>query len=390
MHPLREVKSGFFTVGNTVCPCLFCEKRLRPTMPETEADTCRMYVLPKLYGAGWDGRPNQRAAHFTDGRVIPTAKRIRRGKQKRADYRLRYTRDFPIAIVEAKAGYKTAGEGLSRRRNTPNPRTEVRLCHQRQGNHRVRLPDRRGADDRQLSLPRRNFGRGCAAAELTDDKTAERLLTPCLPSASGKHLATTRNRHQPGVKAILRAKARPADDGDRHGQDPGRLPDLLEALERLWNRDGRTDRKPRILYLADRNILIDDPKDKTFAPFGDARWKIENGEISKGREMYFAIYQAIAEDERPPRSLPGVSARLLRPHHRGRVPSGQCPGREQLAGNPRILRARLPARHDRHAQRDDNADTYPYFGNPIYTYSLRQGIDDGFLAPYRVHRIVTT
>ena len=60
---------------------------------------------------------------------------------------------------------------------------------------------------------------------------------------------------------------------------------------------------PRILYLADRNILIDDPKDKTFAPFGDARWKIENGDAKKSREMYFAIYQAIAKDEATPGTL---------------------------------------------------------------------------------------
>lgn len=81
-------------------------------MPETEADTCRMYVLPKLYGAGWTDEQINEQHTFTDGRVIPTAKRVRRGPQKRADYRLRYTRDFPLAIVEAKASYKTAGEGL--------------------------------------------------------------------------------------------------------------------------------------------------------------------------------------------------------------------------------------------------------------------------------------
>ena len=81
-------------------------------MPETEADTCRVYVLPKLYGAGWSDDQIQEQHSFTDGRIVPTAKRIRRLKQKRADYRLRYTRDFPIAVVEAKASYKTAGEGL--------------------------------------------------------------------------------------------------------------------------------------------------------------------------------------------------------------------------------------------------------------------------------------
>ncbi len=66
-----------------------------------------------------------------------------------------------------------------------------------------------------------------------------------------------------------------------------------------WNKKGEY-RRPKVLYLADRNILVDDPKDKDFAPFGDARWKIENGEVSKGRDIYFATYQAIAKDERRP------------------------------------------------------------------------------------------
>ena len=82
----------------------------------------------------------------------------------------------------------------------------------------------------------------------------------------------------------------------------------------LWNRQGEPAR-PRILYLADRNILVDDPKDKDFAPFGDARWKIESGKISKGREMYFAIYQSHCRGRTPSGALPRVSARLLRPDH---------------------------------------------------------------------------
>ena len=117
----------------------------------------------------------------------------------------------------------------------------------------------------------------------------------------------------------------------------------------VWNRTGE-HRRPEILYLADRNILIDDPKDKTFTPFGDARWKITNGEISQGREMYFAIYQAIAEDEKPTGPLPRISAGLLRPHHRGRVPSGK---RRDESSWREILEYFEPAYqlgHDGHAQ----------------------------------------
>jgi type I restriction enzyme R subunit len=81
-----------------------------------------------------------------------------------------------------------------------------------------------------------------------------------------------------------------------------------------WNRKGEPHRKPKILFLADRNFLVDDPKDKTFAAFGDARFKIENGQVNLGREMYFAIYQAIARDERR-RTVPGSCPASVSPNH---------------------------------------------------------------------------
>jgi type I restriction enzyme R subunit len=156
-----------------------------------------------------------------------------------------------------------------------------------------------------------------------------------------------------------------------------------------WNRTGE-HRRPRILYLADRNILIDDPMAKTFAPFGDARCKIENGQAVQSREMYFAIYQAIARDER----RPGLY-REFAPDFFDLIIVDECHrGSAREDSNWReILEYFEPAFQlgmTATPRRQDNADTYNYFGDPIYTYSLRQGIDDGFLAPYRVHRVVTT
>ena len=117
-----------------------------------------------------------------------------------------------------------------------------------------------------------------------------------------------------------------------------------------WNRRARSGRKPRILYLADRNILIDDPKDKTFAPFGDARHKIEGGVVVKSREMYFAIYQAIAEDE----GRPGLYREyapdffdliIVDECHRGSA-KDESNWREILD----YFAARLPDRHDGDAE----------------------------------------
>jgi type I restriction enzyme, R subunit len=155
-----------------------------------------------------------------------------------------------------------------------------------------------------------------------------------------------------------------------------------------WNRTGE-HRRPKILYLADRNILIDDPKDKIFAPFGDARWKIENGEANKSREMYFAIYQAIAKDERRPglyKEYPPdfFDLIIVDECHRGSA-RDDSNWREILEYFEPAYQLGMTAT----PLREDNRDTYAYFGKPLYTYSLRQGIEDGFLAPYRVHRVIT-
>ena len=214
-------------------------------MPETVADTCRIYVLPKLYGAGWADDQIQEQHSFTDGRIVPAAKKIRRLKQKRADYRLRYTRDFPIAVVEAKASYKSAGDGLQQAKEY---------------------------------------------AEILDLKFAY--------ATNGKE------------------------------------------------------------------IIEFDPKDKTFAPFGDARWKITGRKISKGREIYFAIYQAIAEDENRPglyRQYPPdfFDLIIIDECHRG-----SAAGRKHLAGDPGILQARLPAWPDGDPQVRDERQYLRLFRRP--------------------------
>jgi type I restriction enzyme R subunit len=159
--------------------------------------------------------------------------------------------------------------------------------------------------------------------------------------------------------------------------------------ESKWNRTGEY-RKPKILFLADRNVLVDDPMAKTFAAFGDARFKIENGKINKGREMFFAIYQAIAKDanrpglykEYPPDFFDLI---IIDECHRGSA-NDESSWREILEYFEPAFQIGMTAA----PKRQDNVDTYRYFGDPIYTYSLRQGIDDGFLAPYRVHRVITS
>jgi type I restriction enzyme, R subunit len=143
-------------------------------------------------------------------------------------------------------------------------------------------------------------------------------------------------------------------------------------------------RKPRILYLADRNFLVDDPKDKTFAPFGDARYKIEGGVTVFSRELYFATYQSIARDQRRPglyREFPRdfFDLVIVDECHRGSARE-ESNWREILEWFEPAYQLGMTAT----PLREENKDTYLHFGNPVYTYSLKQGINDGFLAPYRV------
>lgn len=88
------------------------------TLALNEADTCRTYVLPRLVAAGWENEPHSLAEQrtFTDGRIITNGRNVRRGRPKRADYLLRYRKDFPLAVVEAKAAYKSPSDGLQQAR----------------------------------------------------------------------------------------------------------------------------------------------------------------------------------------------------------------------------------------------------------------------------------
>ena len=152
---------------------------------------------------------------------------------------------------------------------------------------------------------------------------------------------------------------------------------------RLW----KTKRKKRILYLADRNVLIDQAKDRTFSPMGQALHKIR-GRAVKSREVYFALYQALSGTGDGPNlyeQYPNDFFDLIVVDecHRGSA-NEEGNWRKILDYFNTATQIGMTAT----PRRTDNVDTYDYFGDPIYTYSLKQGIEDGFLAPYRVYRVI--
>ena len=357
-----------------------------------EADTCRKFVVPKLQAAGWDNRPHSinEQRTFTDGKIVFIGSKARRGKQKRADYLLRYCPDFPIAVVEAKARYKHIAEGLQQAKDYAEI-LGLRFAYATNGDGIAEFDYTTGIERTISDFPTPDdlWSRLRHADGPADDRAAERLLTPSFPDRTKplryyQEIAVNR-----AVQAVLQGRKRALLT---LCTGSGKTAVAFQICWKLWQGrwNARVDnRRPKILFLADRNVLVDDPMARDFRPFGEARHRIARGLAVKSRDIYFATYQTMAEDE----SRPGLYREYAQDYfdlivvdecHRGSAREDSA-WREILEWFAPAFQIGMTAT----PRRQESADTYAYFGNPLYQYSLAQGIADGFLAPYRVHRVVT-
>jgi type I restriction enzyme R subunit len=230
-------------------------------MRPTEADTCRKYVLPKLYAASWSDDQISEQKTFTDGRIVVAGAKVRRRPQKRADYLLRYTRDFMLAVVEAKASYKKPGDGLQQAKEYAQI-LGLKFAYATNGHGIVEHDFLTGKDTDLDAFPaplalwqRLQEGEGIETKE-----AADRLLTP-YHHLSGKipryyqEIAINRS-----VQAVLQGKRRILlTMATGTGKTLVAFQICWKLWSSRWNRTGEY-RRPKILYLADRNILVDDPK----------------------------------------------------------------------------------------------------------------------------------
>ena len=257
----------------------------------TEADTCREYVTPKLVEAGWGVAPHSIGEQrtFTNGRIIVAGGKVRRGQQKRADYLLYYRRDYPLAVVEAKEIGLPAETGVQQAREYAEI-LGLKFAYATNGRRIIEIDYVTGTEREVDRYP-------------TPDELFARLTTGShLPQTGAPHLLEPFNLVSGKVPRYYQQIAiHRVIESILLGQKrilatlatgTGKTCVAFQICWKLWNsRWNRTSeyRRPKILFLADRNILVDDPMAKMFAPFGDARHKIAGGDVSQSRVWYFGI-----------------------------------------------------------------------------------------------------
>ncbi len=355
---------------------------------DTEADTCRKEVLPKIYASQWTDDQILEQRTFTDGKIVVLGRRAKRKKAKRFDYLLRYSQNFPIAIVEAKVSYKEASEGMQQAKNYAQI-LGLNFAYATNGKDILEFDFLTGIERSISNFPTPNeLWERLNTFEPLDFDAQETFLKPFFTSPGKEVRYYQRIAINRAVKHILEGKKRGLLT---LATGTGKTTVAFQIIYKLWNNRWNTKgeyRRPKILFLADRNVLVTDPHAKDFAVFGNARCLVPDEGLPSSREVYFSTYQSLAEDD----NRTGAFRRLPRDFfdlividecHRGSS-SDESNWRVILEYFGSAVQLGLTAT----PLREDNKDTYLYFGNPLYTYSLKQGIEDGFLAPYVVHRVV--
>ncbi len=357
----------------------------------TEQETKSKFIFPRLRQSGWDTSPYSIAEErtITDGRIVVIEGLAHRRKPKKPDYILRYRSDLSVAVVEAKKYSRHKADGLQQSKDYAEI-LDVKFAYSSNGRGIIEFDFLTGMQTELHDFPTpEELWQRLKAHEDIDDTVERHLLEP------SRFEGATRPRYyqEIAVNRVVQA----ISQGRRRllltmATGTGKTFVAFQICWKLWrtrwNRSG-SFRRPRILFLADRSVLVDDPKDKTFSPFGDARHRIEGGEVNKSREMYFATYQAIAEDERRPGLYKEYAPDffdliIVDEAHRGSA--------HEESNWRNILEYFSPAYQlglTATPLQEENRNTYEYFGSPVFQYSLRQGIEDGFLSPYIVRRVVT-
>lgn len=358
----------------------------------TEADIRTKFITPAIVGPGgdkWNVMTQIREeVYITKGRVIVRGKTVKRGEARKVDYLLLYKLGIPIAVVEAKDNNNSLGSGMQQAiayaeaLDLPFAYTsngDAFLEHDRTG---VGAVVEREIPLDQFPTPDELWARYRTAKGYTSEQ--ERVTTQdYYDDGSGKlpryYQTVAINRT---VDAIARGE-------DRillvMATGTGKTFTAFQIIWRLW----KSGAKKRILFLVDRNILADQTKTNDFKPFGTAMTKITNRTVDKAFEIYLCLYQAVTGTEEAQNIYRQFSPDffdliVVDECHRGSA-ADDAAWRKVLEYFSSATQIGLTAT----PKETKDVSNIEYFGEPLYTYSLKQGIEDGFLAPYKVVRIGT-
>jgi len=364
-----------------------------------EAETRAEHIDPALKAAGWgvvDGSRIRREYHITPGRIEGFG---RRGKPLKADYVLEY-RNTKLAVVEAKSWNEELTEGVGQAKNYAE-KLSIRFTYATNGQSIYSIDMQEGTEKELLFYPtpsalwdmtfaRQNDWRDCFAAVPFEDKGGSH------PSRYYQDVAIQRV-----MEAIAANRQRILITlATGTGKTFIAFQIAWKLFHSRWNLSREPSRRPRILYLADRNILANQAYNEFSSFPEDAMVRIapadirKKGRVPKNGSLFFTIFQTFMSGppkdgkpspyfgEYPPDFFDFI---IIDECHRGGA-NDESNWRGIMDYFSSAVQLGMTAT----PKRKDNVDTYAYFGEPVYVYSLKEGINDGFLTPFRVKQIATT
>lgn len=348
----------------------------------SEEDIKVRYITPAVERAGWDKKQILYECPFTDGRLIPRGNTATRGIRKSADYLLFYKSNLPLAIIEAKNNKRPMGAGLQQAIEYAEI-LDVKYIYSSNGDGFVEQNLITG-EVRNLRLEQ--FP--------SPEELYQRYLQDMQVTEIGKKAMLEPYYYVPGFKKpryFQRVAINRVVDAIAGGKNrillicatgTGKTFMAFQIIYRLW----KAGIKKRILFLADRNALIDQTISEDFKPFGGKMVKVKNKKLDSSYEIYLALYHQLAGEE-------GVEVyKQFKPEFFDLIVIDEChrgSAREESAWRKILDYFSSAAQIGCTATpiETKEASNQTYFGEPIYEYSLKQGISDGFLAPYKVIRI---
>ncbi|WP_022959455.1 EcoAI/FtnUII family type I restriction enzme subunit R [Spongiibacter tropicus] len=356
----------------------------------SESDIKAKFITPALIEAGWDEMTQiRREVTLTPGPVIVRGNLSSRNKKKKkfADYVLQKEKGIPIAVVEAKDNNHTASQGMQQALGYADI-LEVPSAFSSNGDafashNKVAAPSE--DIETELSLdafptPAELWQRYKTYRGITEEEQ-DLVIEPYFDDGSGKE---PRYYQAEAINRVMEKVAK----GDKRlllvmATGTGKTYTTFQIIWRLW----KANKAKRILFLVDRNILADQTLVNDFRPFGSVMTKIKNRKIDPAYEIYLGLYQALTGPDEEDKIYQSVSRDffdliVIDECHRGSA-NDDSAWREILEYFDSAIQLGLTAT----PKETEYASNITYFGEPVYTYTLKQGIQDGFLAPYKVVRI---